>query len=59
MSCGSCESHDEKSETQNQYKCKSCGSAGNKPENCCGKPKEKACVACECPCDMHKEHSHE
>jgi hypothetical protein len=47
-----------------KFVCKSCGSESEgKPGTCCGREREEKmetgeCLACSCPCDMHKEHTH-
>lgn len=47
-----------------EYKCVMCGSvAKGVPGTCCGagrteKKEAAVCLACSCPCDEHKEHTH-
>jgi len=49
---------------QKKFVCKSCGSESRgKAGTCCGAEREEkkeagACLACSCPCDKHKEHTH-
>ena len=50
---------------EKKYVCKSCGSkASGTPGTCCGAEREEkkeagVCMACSCPCDEHKEHTHD
>lgn len=47
-----------------KFVCKNCGSESQgKAGTCCGAEREEkkeanTCMACSCPCDEHKEHTH-